>query len=426
MQEEPLCEKNTRILEERLMTNDILKIIPEMKINLELDEQLRILPDYDANIRIKPIPERLIGLENIYRIYIPNKMSREIYCKLYLALLHSLQKKQTILATKQANENYKRIKNQSYQSILGNSDSFTILGPSGVGKSSAISRSISILTEMPVLEIGNSRIIPFLMIQMPADCSVKGLLFEILRMVDETLNSNYYKNAIKNKRITVDVLISIVSSTLLNHVGLLILDEVQHLIHNKTGKTIIGTITQLINTSGISICMVGTEESTFFFEQETVLARRSIGLSYSLMEYNDDFRNFCKTVLSYCFVKIPPVVDESMLMWIYNHSRGNISIVINLIHDAQEIAILENLETLDITTLNLAYERRLQMLHSFISPPHKKVSTIRKPKTETLEILTDYDETISISKNSEEAKKTNSDVISLLKANGNSITEVLI
>jgi hypothetical protein len=113
-------------------------------------------------------------------------------------------------------------------------------------------------------------------------------------------------------------------------------------------------------------------------------------------------------------------------MWIYNHSRGNISIVINLIHDAQEIAILENLETLDITTLNLAYERRLQMLHSFISPPHKKVSTIRKPKTETLEILTDYDETISISKNSEEAKKTNSDVISLLKANGISITEVLI
>ena len=64
--------------------NDVLKTMPEMIMGHTLDDKLCILPEYDETIRQKSIPERLIALQDIYQIFIPNKMSREIYSKLYL------------------------------------------------------------------------------------------------------------------------------------------------------------------------------------------------------------------------------------------------------------------------------------------------------------------------------------------------------
>ena len=154
------------------------------------------------------------------------------------------------------------------------------------------------------------------------------------------LQTNYHQNAMKSHP-TVDMLIGSVSQVALNHIGLLIVDEIQNVVNSKNGKTVIGTLTQLINNSGVSICMVGTPESTVFFDQAMMLARRSLGLNYTMMEYGEEFRQFCKVLLEYCYVQNLPQVDEPMLMWLYNHSSGNASVVVGLIHDAQEIAILE-------------------------------------------------------------------------------------
>ena len=117
---------------------------------------------------------------------------------------------------------------------------------------------------------------------------MKGLLLEILRRVDEYLESNYYENAIKRKS-TADALIGCVSQIALNHIGILIVDEIQNVVNSKNGKSLVGVLTQLINNSGISICMVGTPESSVFFEQAMQLARRSLGLQYGEMEFGKEF-----------------------------------------------------------------------------------------------------------------------------------------
>lgn len=88
-------------------------------------------------------------------------------------------------------------------------------------------------------------------------------------------------------------------------------DEIQNVANSKNGRSLVGMLTQLINNSGISICMVGTSESAVFFEQAMQLARRSLGLRYDAMEYNDSFRRFCEVLFSYQYVKqIYPVRTE--------------------------------------------------------------------------------------------------------------------
>ena len=312
---------------------ELIMHIPEMKQGEELISALSVLPEYHDNVRNENQAVRMMELSAIQRIYVPSEMSIEIYSKMYLALVRSLQKKSTNIAIKQRYENYKAIQQQSYNGILGGSDSFTIIGTSGIGKSSAISRAISVIAENRIIETKNlcTPIIPFLVVQCPFDSSVKGLLFEILRKVDETLGSNYYQFALK-ARATTDMLIGSVAQVALNHIGMLVVDEIQNVANSKNGKSLIGALTQLINNSGISICMVGTPESAVFFEQAMQLARRSVGLKYTTMNYDEYFQSFCKVLFKYQYTKQRTEITPVIIEWLYEHSSGIVSVVISLIY----------------------------------------------------------------------------------------------
>lgn len=402
---------------------DFTTKLPEMKSGNELISALSIIPEYDETICQQNQAVRLMALSDLYQIYIPSQMSLEIYSKLYLALLRSMQKKGTQMAIKQRYENYKAIQQQSYSGILGGSDSFTIIGTSGIGKSSAISRAISLITENRIIETDKpyTKIIPCLIVQCPFDSSVKGLLLEILRKVDEELGTDHYIHAVKSRASTTDMLIGAVSSIALNNIGMLVVDEIQNVVNSKNGKSLIGALTQLINNSGISICMVGTPESTVFFEQAMQLARRSVGLQYTIMKYDEYFQSFCKIIFKYQFLKNQTEITAAITEWLYEHSAGVVSVVVSLIHDAQEIAILTGKEVLNLDTLNEAYQQRLSLLHGYIQPSviqnkpttkkKKTAASVKKNQTQSQPKQEGY----SITEIAERAKAENLDVVELLK-----------
>lgn len=402
---------------------DFTTKLPEMKSGNELISALSIIPEYDETICQQNQAVRLMALSDLYQIYIPSQMSLEIYSKLYLALLRSMQKKGTQMAIKQRYENYRAIQQQSYSGILGGSDSFTIIGTSGIGKSSAISRAISLITENRIIETDKpyTKIIPCLIVQCPFDSSVKGLLLEILRKVDEELGTDHYIHAVKSRASTTDMLIGAVSSIALNNIGMLVVDEIQNVVNSKNGKSLIGALTQLINNSGISICMVGTPESTVFFEQAMQLARRSVGLQYTTMKYDEYFQSFCKIIFKYQFLKNHTEITAAITEWLYEHSAGVISVVVSLIHDAQEIAILTGKEVLNLDTLNEAYQQRLSLLHGYIQPSviqnkpttkkKKTAASVRKSQIQSQPKQEGY----SITEIAERAKAENLDVVELLK-----------
>ena len=159
-----------------------------------------------------------------------------------------------------------------------------------------------------------------------------------------------------------------------------------------------------------------------------MLARRSLGLNYTMMEYDEEFREFCKVLLRYCYVQNLPLIDESMMMWLYNHSSGNASVVVGLIHDAQEIAILEDIERLDISTLNIAFEKRMTMLHNFLTPKATKTNPVKKKKSELPDVVEDscVADLVSIYQVSMNAKAFQNDILEELKRNRISILEVAI
>lgn len=359
--------------------------MPKMLSGENLVKAMSVLPDYDPSIVYADNTKRLLTLSELYKVYIPAPMSIEIYEKLYIALMRALQKKGTKLSVIQQNENHKAIVGQVTESrgIIGGADSFTIIGESGIGKSSAIERSISMITGNKVIisEKPFCKVIPCVTVQCPFDSSVKGLLLEILRKVDESIGTRYYESALR-ARSTTDMLIGSVSQVCLNHVGMLIVDEIQNVVNSRNGRSLVGMLTQLINTSGISICMVGTPESAVFFEQAMQLARRSLGLTYGALPFDDFFCEMCRLLFSYRYVRHTAELTETMLSWLYEHTKGIVALLVALVHDAQEIAILSGSESLDLQSLEEAYRQRLTMLHGYLAvEPLPGSSNVRSSKS---------------------------------------------
>lgn len=399
--------------------NDLCKCMPPMLYGKELDEALTVLPPYDPDIIHADAATRLVALSDIYRVFLSNAMSREIYAKLHLGLLRSLNKKESPLMPRQYVENQKAIQTVESSGIIGGADSFTIIGPSGIGKSTSISRSIQLISKTPIIitEKPYAQIIPCVMVQCPFDSSVKGLLLEILRAVDAKLGSDYCAKALHSRNTTVDTLIGSVSSVCINHVGLLVIDEIQHIVGQKAGDALARCLMQLINSSGISIALVGTPSVIpFLSDGEFQLARRTLGLYYEPMEYGQAFRDLCTTLWRYQYVKNRTELDEHMMHWLYEHSGGNPSVLVSLFHDAQECSILDGQEIIGYDPLQAAYHKRLRMLHPHITPTRKpSTSKVKQntpiPKAEPVEVPAQ----ISIAAIVRDAKKGQQDIVSCLK-----------
>lgn len=174
--------------------------------------------------------------------------------------------------------------------------------------------------------------------------------------------------------------------------------------------------------------MVGTPESTVFFEQAMHLARRSLGLKYTAMCYDAYFQSFCKVIFNYQYIKNRTEITAALIEWLYEHSAGVVSVVVSLIHDAQEIAILTGKEVLSLETLNMAYEQRMSMLHGYIQPSIKKGKSTSNIKSNETVIPGEVKETenkTSISLLVEKSKSEGTDIVKLLKKHM-SIEEVRI
>ena len=326
----------------------------------------------------------------------------------------------------QLTENYKSMYGAPYVGINGG-DSFTIIGTSGLGKTSSIEKTISLIGGDRIIDMETSsfqsKVIPVLTTQCPHDCSCRGMLMELLRQADAMLGSCYYERAIKAKA-SVDMLIGTVCQLAVKSIAVIIIDEIQNLVEHKGGQKLMAMLTQLINCGGgVSICMVGTPESKAFFESDMRLARRSTGLLYECLPYNQYFIDLCKTIYHYQYVKNPAKLTDGIILWLYEHSAGVISNVISLFHDAQEIAILNQSETMNIEALNAAFAQRMSMLNSYIAPfvrKNSQTSRMTKKKMEELpKVQVDTaKEAQNVSELIMDARRTENNVVDVLKEAG--------
>lgn len=392
---------------------DCSQMLPPMLFGEALKEALAVLPPYDASARDMDAGSRLLRLSDIYQVFVPGSMAVEIYHKLYMMTASSISKKCSADAVRQLNANH-----QGNAGVITGMTSSTIIAPSGMGKSSSIHKAASLFGDLIELDSPYQKICPVVCVTAPFDANYKGLLIQIAKELDRHLYSDFYAKSQKSA-MNAQQLLAMICQICALHVGLLIVDEIQFLAEQKNaGPQLLRMLLQLVNSSGINVLMVGTNECIPFFQGAPQTARRAAGLQYGAMEYGREFTELCRALFSYQYVKEYTELSDVILQWIFEHSAGIPASMAALVHDAQEIAILENIEALDLKTLDLAYNRRIQMLHPHISPARAKTNKSGHKKEKALQAAGEAsrsDDGISIAGIIQDAKKQDRDIVAEIK-----------
>ena len=398
------------------MIDLLIYIKPRLEPKEILEKLTTLPPELEGVIGSKSI--RLSKLQNIYNVFIPLPIAVETYYKLYESLVRAIKKKMLPIINKQQIENYKAIKGKELSGIMGGVDSISIIGNSGTGKTTTISRVVSLMTNEDIISFSKPykvTIIPCLIVNCPFDSSVKTLMVEIMRMVDNKIGSNYYEGTVRTTT-TTGMLIAAVSNILINHVGLLIIDEYQNVIKSRNGINLVGALTQLVNSCGVSIVMVANPEIKPFIEQDLKMSRRSIGLEYKPLNYDDTYFGFVKQLLSYQFTLKKVEITKGLLETIYEGTGGIPALIVSLIHDAQEKAIIDDLDAVSVSTILDVLKERYTIIQSTIETSPRKPSKGQKKHIETIDYTSNevIDEKV-IENAVKNSKKNISAAIDLLK-----------
>lgn len=344
----------------------------------ELLNKLTVLPEY--NYKAATLPERMTALLDIYKIFIPNSTTVDIYNRLYLALLNSLDKKNQLFETSLTNDNFRTIKGYKRYGIIGGIESFKITGTAGLGKTSNIHRCADVIAENIILKSDDpyKEIIPILFVECVADGSFKSLLYSILQEVDAKLGTSYF---IANKHVTttVDVLLAAVSNVLINHVALLVIDEIERVANDsKRGETLINYLTQLVNQSNVAICFVGNESANRYFTTKEYMSRRTIGVSIQKMGYDENFYMFLSTLFKYQYTKERVELTPELARTIYKLTNGAPSMIVSLFVETQRSVILNGTEKMYSKAFEMTFRASFTNMLPYLDLGQEKVLPTKK------------------------------------------------
>ncbi|MCI8421892.1 MAG: AAA family ATPase, partial [Clostridia bacterium] len=338
----------------------------------DLINALTVLPPYREGLT--EIPDRLTALLDIYKIYIPSSATLDIYNRLFMAILNSLDKKATLLEVGLQNDNFRAIKGNKRYGIIGGLESFEIIGTAGLGKTSSVQRCVDIIANKILISKKPYReIIPALFIEAVADGSFKSLLFTILQEVDRLLGTNYF---VENNHVTAttDALLAAVSNCLINHCLILVIDEIERVANDsRKGTTLINFLTQLVNQSNVAVCFVGNESANRYFETKEYMSRRTIGISIKKMDYDDYYYNFISILFHYQYTLKKVEFNSEYARILYKLSNGIPSMLVSLFVETQRNVILSGEEELTPTAFENTFKENFATMMPYINLDRVKV-----------------------------------------------------
>ena len=198
------------------------------------------------------------------------------------------------------------------------------------------------------------------------------------------LDSNYEKKYAL-KRHGIETLLNLMRQISNHHaIGLLVIDEIQHLSVNKSGgaEKMLNFFVTLVNTVGLPVVMVGTPKARFIFENDLRSARRGAGFGSIFWEQmkqeaniqldngitiQSEWNRFTDNLWKLQWLKKADITlsNEIREYW-YDLSQGILDIVVKLFVLAQLRAIDSGLERITIKLLQKTYDEDLKPVHLMI------------------------------------------------------------
>ena len=250
-------------------------------------------------------------------------------------------------------DGHKAIKSGSYVLPVAynpTGSGFAIIGLSGVGKTSAVTRILHLYPQVIVHSRYHDtplvlKQIVWLKLECPHDGSVKGLCTEFFGAVDRAAGTDYFELYAK-RATTINLMVQRMEQIARLHcVGVLVIDEIQHLRLAKGGgsERMLNFLVTLVNKIGIPVVLIGTTPAMEILQSEFRQARRSSGilgdLLWDRMKNDASWDIFVSSMWKNQWTRQAVPISDEFKAALYHESQGIVDIAVKLYAMAQMRAI---------------------------------------------------------------------------------------
>jgi len=270
---------------------------------------------------------------------------------------------------------YKDIDNKM-KFMRSTAESFTILGISGIGKTTAVERLLLMYPQVIKHQMYNGSHftraqIVWMKIDCPYDGSLGTLCKSFFQAIDNILGTNYYEKFGYSSRITSSMMLSMSHLSSMYGIGILVIDEIQQLINTKNNpEEMLNFFVTLSNTVGVPTVLIGTPKAKELFSGNFRQARRASSegnITWGRMEKESrDWVTFVKTLWRLQCLQDYTELTETLNNVFYEETQGITSVAVNLFILSQEAALMEGKEKLTKELIKETSKKYLKLLQPML------------------------------------------------------------
>lgn len=359
--------------------NPLIEALPPIWNQDETAQLLADYPEYDAEHRNMPAHLRLHLIQNALQVFVPlpvhfdleQRFSRMIRLG-YVARNPALQG-----FWGDINERVESLEMRVSSSQRSTATGFTIVGISGVGKTTSVESILSLYPQVIIHTRYHEQNFSFtqvvwLKLDCPFDGSIKGLCLNFFQAVDDLLGTRYYDNYASGRKTVDELLPRMAKVASLHSIGVLVIDEIQHLSQAKSGGSskMLNFFVQLVNTIGLPVVLVGTYKAMSILCGEFRQTRRGTGqgdLVWNRMQPDASWDWFLECLWDYQYVRNISSLNAELSSALYEVTQGITDFAIKVYMLAQVKAIVDQEERITEHSIRLAAEESLRMANPILA-----------------------------------------------------------
>ncbi|MCT4605727.1 MAG: ATP-binding protein [Marinisporobacter sp.] len=265
---------------------------------------------------------------------------------------------------------------RNMEHIHSTADSLSIIGISGIGKTTAIERLLLMYPQIIKHEEYKERLlsrtqIVWLKIDCPYDGNLSTLCKSFFKDIDDLLGTRWLQKYGYLNRITSSMMLHMTTLANLYGIGVLVIDEIQHLINAKNDpEEMLNFFVTLTNTIGIPTIFIGTFKALKIFKRDFRQARRAGSegniIWDRMIKDSDEWNYFVETLWEFQWLKEETELTEDMKNIFYDQCQGITAVAVNLFILAQERALNTDSEKITQKIIKEASKEDLHMIQPMI------------------------------------------------------------
>lgn len=374
--------KEQEVMEYR--NNPFIEALPPILSKEEAVDKLAFYPSFNESERNLESHIRLHLVQRLFQYFQPLAQTLDLESRISRMIRRGYVHRNPFQPefAKELQEGYKAIVNgyiDTYnKNFKANPSTMTMIGTSGLGKSTSVSKVLQTIPQSIVHSQYNKT--DFNMYQLSwikVDCSfdgtVKGLCIDMFRTVDSLLGSSYYRKFGSGRQPIASMQPALAQIARVHSIGLIIIDEVQSLSVAKSGGAEkMMNFFHYLSNMGIPLLLIGTPKAIPYLRGDFRQARRgsSGGQGDMVLERLKKDTNWdliLEGMWDYQWVRKPTPITQEFKDVLYDESGGITDIAIKLFVMAQVRAISSGKEVLTPSLIKKVAKENLQLIQPMIS-----------------------------------------------------------